>query len=151
MKRTFFVAGLPATKGSTKSFRSPTTRRIVTKNDNPRTKGWQARIAWAARDAGFRPAEGPMRVDLVFALQRPVAHRGTGRNASRLRAGAPRHHVSKPDLDKLIRAVLDGLTRVAWVDDNQVVEISSRKTYADCAAELGVTVTIEAIAEEHAA
>lgn len=151
MKRSFFVAGVPATKGSTKSFRSSNSRRIVTKSDNPRTKSWQRTVGLAARAAGCRPADGPIKVSMEFRLQRPLSHRGTGRNASTIRPGAPRAHTSKPDADKLIRAVLDGLTRVAWEDDAQVVEIAARKTYANSSVELGVQITLEAIGEEQAA
>jgi crossover junction endodeoxyribonuclease RusA len=35
----------------------------------------------------------------------------------------------KPDVDKLLRAVLDSLTGVAFHDDGQVVEISGWKNY----------------------
>ena len=33
----------------------------------------------------------------------------------------------RPDLDKLARAVLDALTGIVWVDDDQVVELAYRK------------------------
>ena len=46
----------------------------------------------------------------------------------------------KPDLDKLIRAVLDGLTGVAYVDDAQVTLISASKSYGSVE---GVWITIE--------
>jgi Holliday junction resolvase RusA-like endonuclease len=36
-----------------------------------------------------------------------------------------------PDLDKLIRAILDALTGVVWRDDGQVVDIVASKVYAD--------------------
>jgi Holliday junction resolvase RusA-like endonuclease len=37
-----------------------------------------------------------------------------------------------PDLDKLTRAVLDGLTRAGvWADDGQVVELRATKCYDD--------------------
>ena len=48
----------------------------------------------------------------------------------------------KPDLDKLIRAVLDGLTGVAYVDDSQVILIQATKTYG---INEGVWVTVEQI------
>lgn len=37
----------------------------------------------------------------------------------------------KPDLDKLIRAVLDALTNVAYKDDSQVIHIYAEKVYSD--------------------
>ena len=40
------------------------------------------------------------------------------------------HHLKKPDLDKLGRAVLDGLTDGgAWLDDSQVVKLILEKRY----------------------
>jgi Holliday junction resolvase RusA-like endonuclease len=36
-----------------------------------------------------------------------------------------------PDLDKLVRAILDSLTGVVWRDDAQVVDIVARKVYAE--------------------
>jgi len=37
--------------------------------------------------------------------------------------------VVKPDIDKLIRAILDGLTGVAFKDDAQVVKVIASKNY----------------------
>lgn len=41
------------------------------------------------------------------------------------------YHTVKPDTDKLIRSVLDGITdtKSVWVDDSQVVDIRARKHY----------------------
>lgn len=36
----------------------------------------------------------------------------------------------KPDLDKLVRAILDAGTGVLWIDDAQVRFIEARKVYA---------------------
>ncbi|WP_404285237.1 RusA family crossover junction endodeoxyribonuclease [Glutamicibacter arilaitensis] len=33
------------------------------------------------------------------------------------------------DVDNMVKLVLDGLNRVAWVDDNQVLEIAARKSF----------------------
>mgnify|MGYP003648065598 CR=1 FL=1 len=38
---------------------------------------------------------------------------------------------SRPDLDNIIKAVLDGILRVAIVDDNQVVHLIARQLYSE--------------------
>jgi Holliday junction resolvase RusA-like endonuclease len=76
------------------------------------------------------PLGGPVAVRAWFWLPRPTGHYGTGRNAGQVRPSAPVRPSVKPDLDKLIRAVLDGLTDGgAWKDDGQVVELTARKLY----------------------
>jgi crossover junction endodeoxyribonuclease RusA len=78
------------------------------------------------------PFAGPVKVELEFVMPRPKGHYRTGRNAALLRAGAPPWPAGKPDIDKLARAVLDGLTAGgAWKDDSQVVQLYAGKSYAD--------------------
>ena len=38
--------------------------------------------------------------------------------------------VVKPDLDNIVKVVMDALTDFAWNDDNQVVTIEASKSYA---------------------
>jgi Holliday junction resolvase RusA-like endonuclease len=76
------------------------------------------------------PLAGPLVVLAEFHLPRPKSHYRTGRNADRLRDSAPAFPFGQPDVDKLARAVLDGLTAGgAWIDDAQVVSLGARKTY----------------------
>ena len=146
----FFASGTPATKGSTVPFQDSQGRMRVT-NDNERTAAWSERAGLLARAAGARPGLGPARAVVRIALLRPASHYGTGRNAGTLKASAPRWPMSKPDVDKVVRAVLDALTFIAWVDDAQVVDLRVIKAFAATAAEEGVTVTIAPIREEAAA
>jgi len=87
-------------------------------------------MTWAGLpDPG--PKTGPVKVELTFGMLRPKGHYRTGRNAHLLRVGAPARPAGKPDLDKLARAVLDGLTAGgAWKDDSQVVVLVAEKLYA---------------------
>jgi crossover junction endodeoxyribonuclease RusA len=78
----------------------------------------------------------PVRLELVFTLARPKGHYGTGRNAGRLRRSAPAAPITKPDIDKLARAVLDALTGIVFRDDAQVVELEIVKRYGAPALEV---------------
>ena len=62
--------------------------------------------------------EAPMSVRLLFVLPRP-------------KTVTRKHHTVKPDLDKLVRAVLDGITdtKAVWKDDSQVVLLKAMKEY----------------------
>ncbi|RXK19069.1 RusA family crossover junction endodeoxyribonuclease [Macrococcus sp. DPC7161] len=41
------------------------------------------------------------------------------------------HHTNKPDIDNLLKTVLDAANGHMWLDDNQIVEIHSAKRYAE--------------------
>jgi crossover junction endodeoxyribonuclease RusA len=93
---------------------------------------------------GGPPMGGAVHVAVTFWLPRPKGHYGSGRNAAQIRPGAPAYPAGKPDLDKLARALLDGLTEGgAWKDDAQVVYIAAAKVYADGEAP-GCTIFLEA-------
>lgn len=71
-------------------------------------------------------------VRATFYVKRPKSHYRTGANRDLLRDGAPAHPMTKPDLDKVVRATLDALTTAgAYRDDAQVVRLVVQKAYAD--------------------
>lgn len=41
--------------------------------------------------------------------------------------------VVKPDIDNYVKAVLDGLNGLLFVDDKQIIELTARKKYSDSA------------------
>jgi len=116
------VYGTPIPKGSTKAFFRPGMRFPVVTNDNAKTRPWQESVVVAARAAmGLRaPLEEPVALAIRFFMPRPKS--------------APRRIVQptkKPDLDKLIRCVEDGLTRAGvYRDDAQVVIVIAKKEFA---------------------
>lgn len=88
---------------------------------------WRAAVKDSARlvidnavDELFRPLAGPLAVEAVFTLRKPLS-------APKRRRTWPDR---KPDIDKLQRAVFDGLTDAGvWVDDGQVVDARARKVF----------------------
>ncbi len=143
----FFVSGVPVPKGSMRAFRLPSSARVVMTHANARTKPWQSAVAVAASEARAAltthgELTGPLIVRLVFNMPRPKGHYGSGKNAQKVKAGAPVRPIGKPDLDKLARLVLDACTSVLWRDDCQVVDLRASKQWA--AGQPGVHVEVEA-------
>ena len=114
----FFVPGTPIPQGSMRAFNN----RLVHVNAKA-LKDWRGRIENLYRG---ELVDGAVAVKIVFTLPRP-------RTVSR-----PLPCV-RPDLDKLIRGVLDALTGTAFHDDAQVVSIIARKEYGPTA---GARVTV---------
>lgn len=79
---------------------------------------WRSAIALTAKAAGARPHNEPVEIDLLFTLQRP-------------KTVTRREPTALHDLDKLIRAVLDALTAIAYRDDGQVTVIKAQKRYGE--------------------
>ena len=139
----FFVPGIPAPQGS-KTYLGH--GRMV--ESSKRVKPWRADIRAAALQMVRQPVAGPIRLDLHFVMPRPKSHYGTGRNADKLKPSAPASHVQKPDLDKLVRAVGDALTGVAYVDDSQIVGGAHMKRWTDNTNDrAGVYITVVPIEE----
>lgn len=62
------------------------------------------------------PLVGPLRVDILFVMPRTQSQVWKTKPMPRL------PHGKKPDRDNLDKAVLDALTGLLWVDDNQVYD-----------------------------
>ena len=124
----------PVPQGSKTGFVIPGTNRVSMVDANAKKlKPWRNRIHLeAAAVMGTTPViEGPVIVHATFIFARPKSHYGTGKNASVLKLSSPRFKFTKPDLDKLARAVLDGITGPVVKDDAQVVDLSCVKLYGE--------------------
>ena len=74
---------------------------------------------------------GPIEVELTFCFERPASHYGTGKNADRIKGSSPRFHTKAPDVDKLVRLVLDAMENAGIVaNDSQVVQVTAQKEWA---------------------
>jgi Holliday junction resolvase RusA-like endonuclease len=123
------VRGLPAAQGSKRHVGGG---RMIesSKAVGPWREAVRAETQRAMEREGWEQLAGAVRVSLVFEMVRPKSHWRTGRNAALLRSGAPDYPAGKPDVDKLARAVLDGLTAGgAWKDDSQVAILIAQKLY----------------------
>lgn len=126
------VVGKPVQKGSMRAFVRGG-RAIVT-HDSKATKPWQSAVADSAAAAmgDRRPFDGSVSVYVGFLMPRPSGHLSTSkRRAGMPRPSAPTRPCRQPDLDKLLRCVLDALEGVVVTNDSRVVDIRANKHYAD--------------------
>lgn len=95
-------------------------------------KPWRAAINKAASEAFGTDiiTEGSLAVEADFYLKRREGDWGTGKNAAVLKPHAEAAPAQDPDVDKLLRALLDGLTGAVFADDNLVTRAIAQKNYA---------------------
>lgn len=130
----FTVPGIPAPQGS------KTRTRYGVREDNPATRPWRAAVAWEAT-AAMQMREwltGPLGLEVSFYFPRPKNHFGTGSKANTLKPAAPEWHASKPDADKLVRAIGDSLTGIVARDDSLIARVLVEKLYGASRAEIRV-------------
>lgn len=87
----------------------------VRHNNAPALSLWRSLIRERAQMAKAEVWDGPIGIRISFGIKPPVDHRH----------GYPK----RPDLDKLVRGVLDALTGTCYGDDSQVVVIQAEKVF----------------------
>ena len=87
----------------------------------------EIRAAWI-RANGEKPEEGPLRARIYFGLPIPKSETKANKLLMVLRKVFP---IKRPDLDNLVKAVLDALNGVAYKDDSQIVTVLSKKNYSE--------------------
>ena len=129
---TFKVAGAPIPKGALSY--SKKHKRLYWTN-SAKVKPWAKNIQIRAREAmscGQEPIDmidAPVSVRLIFIMP---AHKKPSFSLP----------ATKPDIDKLCRAVLDGLEGIVYTNDSRVTEIYIKERYAADDQEPGVTITV---------
>lgn len=130
MSITFDVAGEPKPQGSKRAFVTKHGKAVLVESAGEPLKDWRTTVTVIAsneiRRQTWTTVDGPVSVTLNFRMKEPAR---------------PKHPTPavRPDLDKLVRAVLDALTSAGvWMDDSQVVNLTATKTYG----QPGVEVTV---------
>jgi len=140
MEIRFFVPGMPVPQGSKSAMQHKNTGKVVMfDQSSKRLKPWRKSIKTLAQAAmGGDAWDGPVAVCLDFTFPRPKNHYGSGKNINVLKQSAPAWKTTKPDIDKLARAVLDGLTGALFIDDKQVAKLTATKLFAERPERYGV-------------
>jgi Holliday junction resolvase RusA-like endonuclease len=128
----FFIPGIPVPQGSKRGFVRGGKVRLVEAAGEKHTI-WRNQVTIVAdQHRPPFPIDDPVKLTLCFAMPKPSS-------AARKIVWAKR----RPDLDKLIRCVVDGLADAGFfTDDSRVVAIEASKQYAD---RTGVMVDLEVL------
>lgn len=131
----FFIPGDPRGKGRPKATSIGGHARVYT---DAKTRAYEAQIAALARQAmaGAAPLSGPAYVEISVRLA-PVA--SASKRARTAMLALEIQPTKKPDLDNVIKAVLDGMNGIVFSDDALVCAMRAEKIYAETA---GVRVTV---------
>lgn len=140
----FRVDGVPVQQGSKgAALRAGATKPVLFDTNSKQLRPWRKTVKEAAeavwRDVGRSPIGEPMQVTLTFIFP-PVP------------SDPDRHWVaSTPDIDKLERALYDGLTDGRLiVDDRLIVKHLVAKRYAERGETPGVLVAIDGLGDHEA-
>lgn len=132
---TFFVAGKPRGKG-----RPRFTRNGHAYTDDA-TREYEERIRWAYKStpgACFYPKGTPVTVHISVCVPVPISWPRKRREDAVNGCDIPQ---SKPDIDNVIKAVLDALNGAAWDDDTQVAAVVATRKFVSQGVE-GLQVTL---------
>jgi Holliday junction resolvase RusA-like endonuclease len=121
----FIIPGEPRGKGRPRASSRGGFTRLYT---DAKTASYENLCALACKEAmkGQDPIAGPVSVSVTLSF--PVPKSASKKKAADMLAGKIRH-TKKPDADNCLKAILDGINGIAFVDDAQVVEICVFKNY----------------------
>lgn len=127
MSLSFTIPGPPRGKGRPKFARRG---KFVSVYTDDKTASYEnlAKLAAERALAGRGPTAAPVCVKVVAFVAIPKSGSKAARAAMLANEARPS---KKPDLDNIVKAVLDGINGVVFVDDAQVVELSAAKLYSE--------------------
>lgn len=127
INQTFFIQTQP--KGQARP-RFARNGNIVVTYDPKESKDYKADIKYQILQQNPQKMNGGIAMSVEFTLQRPKSHY-TSKNV--LKGTAPVWCTSKPDLDNLVKAVMDAITSLGkiWQDDKQVCSMYQGKKYGE--------------------
>ena len=137
---TIIVAGTPAPQGSKTAYRRGDRVVLVegsTSAQRARHKAWRTDVTLAAMNAavGHPTMAGPLEVEIIFRFPMPASRPKHIRERLRV------WKTTTPDIDKLCRSTLDGLTDSAVIADDRYVAVLVASKY-ESSEPSGATITI---------
>lgn len=111
------IPGKPIAKKRPRFFR----RGNIVGTYNPQETEEGRWLLLASSNLPEKPIDGPVSLKCSFIFDFPKSYPKKKRGEA--------VHITKPDLDNLVKFVKDCLNKTAWRDDSQVVSLTAKKIY----------------------
>lgn len=122
----FTIPGKPFGKQRPKATAVAGRARVYTPKE---TVSFERTVAEIARPSFPAPIEGPVKLRVVAVFEIPKSW-----TKKRKAEAVNGFHTQKPDADNVLKAIKDGLNRIAWADDSQVADERCVKRWGHQAA-----------------
>lgn len=94
-----------------------------------KTVNYENWVKWLYIQQVKRPAtDKPVKVKITYFHQIPKST--TKKNRALIQSGLLKPTI-KPDIDNIMKSILDALNKTAWLDDSQIVSVTAEKVYAE--------------------
>jgi len=121
----FSILGIPVAKGRPKFFRRGNLMGTYTPT---RTRHYEdSIISQALKYKPEKPLVCPVAIRLRFFL--PIPQMSKKKRLQAIQGDF--RHTKRPDIDNLIKAIIDPLNTIFWQDDRQIVSIQAEKIYGE--------------------
>ena len=118
---TFEIPGWPRAKQSARAVRTANGIRFF---QPPEVENYHGRVFALAASVLEVPFDSAISLKISVVLRTPASW-------SKARKAVLNRATTRPDLDNVVKAIMDGLNGVAWVDDRQVVQLNVEKHYGN--------------------
>ena len=97
---------------------------------DPSSKDKKAFILMLRSNAPKTPLNGALPVTIRFSMPYPKKYFRTGKFKGQLKANAPEKFINRPDIDNLLKFVMDSGNKTLWNDDCQIWKVTMEKVYS---------------------
>jgi Holliday junction resolvase RusA-like endonuclease len=121
----FTLPGAPITKLRPRFSRHKgKVRTYDSQSEEKNTIGWQLK----ARMKGRNPLQGPLRLDIKFYM--PIPKSASKKKKEQMASGEIKH-TKTPDCDNMVKAYLDCMNDIVYIDDKQIYKLNATKLYGE--------------------
>jgi Holliday junction resolvase RusA-like endonuclease len=125
----FTIYGEPVPKGRP---RFSTRGKFPVAYTPEKTKNYESEVGMMAKAAmgASKPLEGALEAFIYVTFPVPASY---SKKRTEACLSGQEKHTKKPDLDNVVKAVLDGMSDIVFLSDSQITSIHATKVYGEVA------------------